>query len=362
LYVYRGLSPVASFLEAISAAKPDLLVSGDDLATWHLHDLYKREKLRGISGTPICDLIERSLGDPQGFPVVYSRAAFMDIAEQEGIRVPRTRFISNRDDLKNWITSSGFPMVLKANGTSGGNGVRVIDSRDEADRAFKSLQAPPLLARAAKRALLDRDSTLVWPSLLRQRSVVNAQSFVQGHEATSSVVCHRGQLLARVHFEVLAKEDSSGPATVLRRIEHPEMEAAAEKMVRRLNLSGIHGFDFMLETQTNHAYLIEINPRATQVGHLTFGPGRDLPAALFSLVTGSSLHASRNVTEKDTIALFPREWLRDPHSKYLVTAYHDVPWEEPSFILACVGKHGQQSIRRLQKGWQQGSAVGAPRP
>ena len=41
LYAYRGLSPVASFLDAINAAKPDLLVSGDDLATWHLHDLYR---------------------------------------------------------------------------------------------------------------------------------------------------------------------------------------------------------------------------------------------------------------------------------------------------------------------------------
>ena len=55
-------------------------------------------------------------------------------------------------------------------------------------------------------------------------------------------------------------------ASIIRR-----WKAAAEKMVSRLNLSGIHGFDLMLETQTNQAYLIEINPRATQVGHLTFG-------------------------------------------------------------------------------------------
>ena len=114
------------------------------------------------------------------------------------------------------------------------------------------------------------------------------------------------------------------------------MEAAAEKMVRRLKLSGIHGFDFMLESQTNHAYLIEINPRATQIGHLTLGPGHDLPAALLSYVTGSEILPSPRLTENSTVALFPREWLRDPNSKYLVSAYHDVPWEEPDFILACV--------------------------
>ena len=64
------------------------------------------------------------------------------------------------------------------------------------------------------------------------------------------------------------------------------MSIATERMARRLNLSGMHGFDFMLESQTGNAYLIEINPRATQVGHLTLGLGRDIPAALYSAVSG----------------------------------------------------------------------------
>ncbi len=357
LYTYRGLSPVASFSEAIHSANPDIIVSGDDLATWHLERLYHQEKSNGNSGKKICDLIERSFGPPESFPVVYSRAAFMELAEQEGIRVPKTKLLSTRADLKTWISAAGFPSVLKANGTSGGDGVRVVETREEAEQAFKTLQAPPLLARAAKRAILDRDRTLVWPSLLRRRSTVNAQAFVQGHEATSAFVCSKGVVLACLHFEVLRKTDSAGPATVLRRIDHPEMAAAVEKMARRLNLSGVHGLDFMLEAETNNAYLIEINPRATQVGHLCFGAGRDLPAALLSSVTGSEVPPSPRVSDNDTIALFPREWLRDPQSKFLVSGYHDVPWEEPDLILACVGKLGQQSLGHLQESWQQKSAV-----
>ena len=87
----------------------------------------------------------------------------------------------------------------------------------EAERAFQELQAPPLLARAAKRALLDQDHTLVVPSLLRRRSVVNAQAFVVGHEATSVVACWDGVVLAGLHCEVVNKADSTGPATVMRR-------------------------------------------------------------------------------------------------------------------------------------------------
>ena len=56
-----------------------------------------------------------------------------------------------------------------------------------------------------------------------------------------------------------------------------EMSNAAERIARKLKLSGTHGFDFMLEDATGSAYLIEINPRSTQVGHLTLGPGGTSP-------------------------------------------------------------------------------------
>ncbi|MGB8540660.1 MAG: ATP-grasp domain-containing protein [Candidatus Acidiferrales bacterium] len=335
-YRYRGLDPLTSFADAISAAKPDLIIPGDDRATQHLHLLYARERRKGDAGNPICALIERSLGASENFPVLYARTKFIQLAQEQGIRVPQTEIIRDHDDLKKWIALAGLPMVLKADGSSGGDGVRVVRTFEEAKRALRFLQAPPLLARAAKRALIDQDTTLVWPSLLRRRSIVNAQTFVAGREATTSVACWKGEVLATLHFEVVSKIASYGHATVLQSIENAEMSAAAEKMARRLNLSGLHGFDFMLENQTGSAYLIEINPRVTQVAHLTLGQGRDIPAALFSALSGLPVSPSAKVTEEKTIALFPQEWIRDPASPFLQSAYHDVPWDKPDLIRACV--------------------------
>jgi len=184
---YRGLAPLRSFVEAIAATRPDLILPGDDLATRHLHHLCRRERRQGRAGSAICQLIERSLGAPESFSVVYARTAFMQLAQEEGIRVPRTEIISNTHDLRAWVARMGFPTVLKADCTSGGEGVRVVHTIELAEQAYRRLQAPPLLARAAKRALVDQDKTLVWPSLLRHRSVVNAQAFVAGREATSTV-------------------------------------------------------------------------------------------------------------------------------------------------------------------------------
>jgi ATP-grasp domain len=361
IHTYHDLMPLMSFANAITGAKPNFIVPGDDLATRHLHELYCRERRHGKAEV-VCDLIERSLGAPESFPVVYARTAFMELAQEEGIRVPRTEVIANIHDLREWVKRVGFPTVLKANGTSGGDGVRIVHALEEAEHAFRALQAPPLLARAVKRALIDHDKTLVWPSLLRRRSVVNAQVFVAGREATSAIACWDGIVLAGLHFEVPNKAEQTGHATVVRLIENAEMSFAAEKIVRRLNLSGLHGLDFMLESETGNAYLIEINPRATQVGHLTLGPGRDLPAALYAAVSGEAVREARKVTENETITLFPQEWIRDPASKFLHSGYHDVPWEEPELVRACVRSGRTQSAWYSHQNWVQAvSAVRLPR-
>jgi hypothetical protein len=354
---YNGLAPVRSLRDAIADAAPDLIVPGDDLATLHLHRLYDREKQSGRPNSAICALIERSLGAAESFPVAYARTAFMKLAEQEGIRTPKTEVVSNLDDLKDWNIRNGFPAVLKANGTSGGYGVRIVNTMEEAECALRVLQAPPRLLRAAKHALLDRDVTLILPALRRRQFVVNAQAFVDGREATSAVACWKGKVLAALHFEVVNKRSSSGPATVVRRIENAEMAAAAEKMARGLNLSGVHGFDFMLEEQTGNAFLIEINPRATQVCHLAFGSERDIPAALCAALSGKDAQPAPIVTENDTIALFPQEWTRDPESQFLQSAYHDVPWEEPELIRDCVNSRRKQSNWYSRTGQEPTSSV-----
>ena len=288
----------------------------------------------------------------------------MQAAQQEGLRVPHTEAIRDSEDLEKWLAGQSFPFVLKADGSSGGEGVKIVKSREQAERAFRLLKAPPLWARAWKRTLLDRDSTLLWPSLLRTRPSVIAQAFVSGTEATSAVACKNGGVLAALHFEVIKKAKAAGHATVIRRIENADMAEAAEVMVRRLCLSGLHGLDFMIDEATRSAHLIEINPRSTQTGHLTLGPGGDLCAALYAAVSGEPVRPAQAMTDNATIALFPNELLRDAASPYLVSGYHDVPWDAPELVRACsprgstglqvdrlcrpaMGEHGHRSLEGL---------------
>jgi glutathione synthase/RimK-type ligase-like ATP-grasp enzyme len=351
-YAYRALSSVDSFLRAIDSSHPDLIVPGDDLTIKNLQDLYSsQQKTNDEAGHRICELIERSIGSPDSFPIVIARASFMELASQEGIRVPKTVVLADVRDLEAWTSQMGFPVVLKADGSSSGEGVRIAYTLTEAKRALRTLQAPPQFIRVAKRVLIDRDSTWIRPALERRHSVVNAQEFVTGRDTTSLVACWKGEVLAALHFEVVIKQYERGPASVLRLIENEEIADVTKKAARRLNISGLHGFDFLLEKATEKPYLIEMNPRPTQVGHLALGPGRDLTAALNAAVSGKPIPKTRQVTDNPTIALFPQEWSRDPQSTFLNSAYHDIPWEEPDLIRDCLCKSRRWNDRHTLEEW-----------
>jgi len=222
--------------------------------------------------------------------------------------------------------------------------VKIARTLSEAEQAYRRLKAPVQLARAAKRAIVNHDKTLIWPSLLRRSNNVSGQAYVPGQEATSTIACWNGVVLAGLHFEVIKKKHAAGHATVMQLVDHREISSAVEKIARRLHLSGVHGFDFMLESGTGKAFLIEMNPRTTQVGHLTLGEGRDIPAALVAAISGTAVQLAPKLTEKEVIALFPQEWARDPRSSYIRSGYHDVPWGEPALLGACVRSVRKQRI------------------
>jgi|SRR5271157_5575279 len=342
---YYALAPLRSFRAAIHRARPDLIIPGDDLSTFHLHELHKKHREEDDSDRWMCKLIERSLGASNSFEIVHDRASVIQLARQEGVRAPKSEVIHSVEDLRNWTSQAGFPTVLKASGTTGGEGVRIVTTQEEAERKLRTLQAPPLLARALKRTVVNRDLTLLRPSLMRKKPIVSAQEFINGPDGTSLIASWEGNVVAELHFEVLKRQYTGGPATVLRSIENLEMRAAARKLASRLKLSGLYGFDFILETDSGKAHLLELNPRTTQVGHLNLGPGQDITPALVAALTGTHHSNISPSTNSKIIALFPGEWMREPASCYLQAGYHDVPWAEPELVRTFIGRFKRTNVR-----------------
>ena len=344
-YLLGSFAPPVSIANAIADWAPDILVPCDDPAVDHLHALHKHAVANRRS--MVVDLIERSLGDPRYFAITARRSAFSEVAASAPCAMPETMSVRDEDDLRAKIARATFPQVLKSDFSWGGRGTWVTRSPDEALSKFSSLIRPLDWPRTVKRALVEKDPSAIVTRAKHTAPRVILQRYIEGQPANRAVVCWRGEVLAGLSVAALHVAYENGPATMVRIVEHDEMARIASRFVRELQISGYCGFDFVIERNSGRAFLIEMNPRATPVCHLSVGKNRDLISPLFAKLTAVSQRSDIPVVEGDTVALFPNEWWRDPSSAYLQSAYHDVPWEEPDFVRACLVRPRSGWLDRL---------------
>jgi hypothetical protein len=327
LYLYRGLDSLRSLKAAILAAQPALIVPCDDGVVWQLHEIYAKN-------TELRPLIELSLGSQEAYQVIRRRGSFLQTAAELGIRVPLTATVASPADVTaHWADA---PAVLKLDGTWGGSGVAIVRSLPEAQTAFRKLSQPMEAGLAWKRLLINRDPIALWSWRRRELASVTMQQFIQGRPANAMLACWQGELLSIVSVEVLTAQGATGAAIAVRLLRNEEMEEAARRLTRKFMLSGFHGLDFVLENKTGAAYLIEINPRCTQLGHLRLPGQGDLAEAISAKLWNGPMPARAPDQEKcmrvETIVFFPQAFNWNPKSPYLRYGNNDVPWEEPALL------------------------------
>jgi hypothetical protein len=323
---------------AIKSAAPDLIIPCDDSAAVHLHQLYVHAGGVGPEANALRVLIARSLGVPEACALATARGRLMALATAEGVRIPENATVAARGELHAWLREHKFPAVIKADCTWGGQGVSVVRNHEEAQRAFSLMTSRPGVVNAMTRMFLNRDPSILLNSLKEARRTVTLQEYIPGTPANRAVACWQGQVLAGASVEAIRTQHPTGPATVVHVTENPEMSEAVNRLVRRLGVSGLWGFDFVLDAATGAAYLIEANPRATPISHLPLGAGHDLPAALYAQLAGTPQRTPPVTVDNDIIVMFPGEWHRNPASPYLRSDYHDVPWDEPALIRDCTDR------------------------
>jgi len=327
VYRYRGIYSLQSVLRAVREFGPEVVIPCDDGVVAQLHAIHRLDP-------SLRPLIERSLGSPEGYEVVESRNKFLSAAIDLGIRVPRTRTIDAAEDLVGWHVNVAGQAVLKVDGESGGNGVRISRSLDESLAAWRELKLACSPLAAWKRLTIDRDPLALWSRRQRHTREVTVQEFIPGRPANSMLVCHAGELLSMVSVVVVAAQGPTGAATIVRVIKNEQMERAAQLVASRLKLSGFYGLDFIIESGTEQPYLIEMNPRCTQLGHIEFA-GEGSLAGVFSAVLRGEAQPQimQNAVREDKIALFPQAFAAGEACRpYLAGSYHDVPAEEPQLM------------------------------
>jgi hypothetical protein len=325
IHPYRAFDPTGSLKAALRAEMPDLVAPCDDSAVWQLHQLYADEE-------EFRPLIERSLGAPQAYSILQKRLETLQTATELGIRVPDMQAIVSGEDLN--AAGLEWPAVLKSDGTWGGDGVAVARDAAEARLELAALTGARRTGYALKRFLVNRHPLALWLWRRERKPAVLKQELIHGHNATTMLACWQGEVLASVTVEVLASQGATGAATIVRRLNNGEIERASRKLARRFMLSGFHGIDFVIEETSGSAYMIEMNPRATQLGHLKVDVQGNLAQVLASKLTGSAAPQSddAHAIGGDPIAFFPRAWEDDPDNPLLENAFRDAPEGQPALM------------------------------
>jgi hypothetical protein len=326
-FEYSPKAPCESLREAIAEQGPDIIVPCDDRIVGHLC------ALRELGDHNTSTLIDTSLGRGGANGVIAKRGTLREIGRLPEVDIPRTDSLASLSDLRTWVREFGLPAVLKLDGSWGGKDVVVVRRESEIRRAFWEMRLRRSVLRGFKRYVTNGDVE----ALGGGRPAISVQSFVPGRPANATVACWRGKVLAQVAVEVVESAKPFGMATVVRVVAGDAMAAAARSICSHYMLSGLHGFDFIIEKGSGAPKLIEINPRATQIAHLNLGPGRDLAAAVFEALSGDRANWRPQI-QSEQISLFPGEWWRDSQSSYLKSTLHDVPRDDPE-LAAHYGFH-----------------------
>lgn len=324
VYRYRRMRSLASLEAAIRDCNPDWIIPCDDRVVWQLHELHRlRPDLR--------KLIELSLGSAEGYQIVSQRYELLAMAEGLGIRVPETLKIESEQDIQCWFRNSASPVALKLDGSWGGEGVGIAYSARQASAIYRRFIRRQGLGIAMKRVLVNHDPVSLWEWRAQKPPVVTIQQFIHGRPANAMLACLHGQLLGLVSVEVLSSQGATGASVIVRIIKNAEIERAAKLLTDKLQLNGFYGLDFMLDVD-NQAWLIEMNPRCTQLGHLPVAQQGDLAGILCEALSGTAYERQQHILANDIIAFFPQAISWNANSQLFRIAYHDVPWEQPELI------------------------------
>lgn len=289
--------------DAVAAWNPDLILPGDEFTVHLLHHMDRPDTPGSLR-----DLIRRSCGDHHFFRVVTDKARTLEEAASLDIAHPPQ---APAAELESFASIHGFPVVIKLAVGMGGLTVRLCHDMPSAAAAislFHSIIVPPYI----------------------QRPSVMVQKHVDGFSASIAFAAWKGRLVGGIVYRPLTTARDLGPSAVLERIDHPGISLAAERLVERFGFSGYGGFDFMIESGTQNAYLLEMNPRITLATPLAQAFGLDLAGTLHAAITGTEMPAV--TTGHPVVVSFPHEWWRDPHSSHLQQFFTDAPWNDPALI------------------------------
>ncbi len=228
------------------------------------------------------------------------REKFRTAMEKIGLRVPRSGFAKNMDDVFRIAGEIGFPIIIRPSFTLGGTGSGVAYNREElADIAKSGIDASLI------HEIMLEESALGWKEyeLEVMRDKADNVVIICSIENLDPMGIHTGESI------------TVAPAQTLTDREYQHMRDAAIAIMREIGVeTGGSNVQFAIHPETGEMIVIEMNPRVSRSSALASkATGFPIAKIAAKLAVGYTLDEIPNDITRETMASF------EPTIDYVVT-------------------------------------------
>jgi carbamoyl-phosphate synthase large subunit len=219
------------------------------------------------------------------------REKFRDAMERIGLRVPRSGFAGNMDEVYAVAAHIGFPLIIRPSFTLGGTGSGVVYNREElAELAKVGLDASMI------HEIMLEESVLGWKEyeLEVMRDRADNVVIICSIENFDPMGIHTGESI------------TVAPAQTLTDVEYQRMRDAAIAIMREIGVeTGGSNVQFAVDPQNGDMVVVEMNPRVSRSSALASkATGFPIAKIAAKLAVGYTLDEIPNDITRETMASF----------------------------------------------------------
>lgn len=214
-----------------NSQKYDFVVVGDETLLKEFANYSGEDWLKKVIPVP----------DFEKLKIVNSKFKFIEEAQKLDLQVPYAHLCRSLKEIKEYSEKIGFPLVIKEEVSTCGQGVRIVKSEKDLEKFYYQLKAS---------------------------TEILIQEFVEGRVGTTEVFFHNGVPICWFSAYSLVCLPSVTGMSCMREIgDFPEIENLLKGVGKLTGFTGFGGIDWVLDSKDTYLKLIEFNPRPTPGYH-----------------------------------------------------------------------------------------------
>lgn len=236
------------------------------------------------------------------------RELFKRTMQEIDEKVPYSAIVNNLEDAVEFVSTVGFPIIIRPAYTLGGSGGGIAENMED----FRYICGKGLKLSLINQVLLEQ-SVAGWKEIEYEvmRDGADNCIIICNMENFDPVGVHTGDSI------VVA------PSQTLSDIEYQMLRTASIKIIRALEIKGGCNIQFALDPHSHEYVVIEVNPRVSRSSALASkATGYPIARVAAKIAIGLNLDEIRNSVTQNTFACF------EPALDYVVTKVPRWPFDK----------------------------------